>query len=141
MPLMTLKEKLTAGKKTEVNTSVGTNNKKGGCKFLYMYFSCFFCAKFVILIYFQCVTGLDTNESSDNEPPIKVAKGAKKSVDKEDDDSSDDEPLSVLATKLKPKLLKEANVKNSRVRAKVVDSKRTATRKRGKCQSMHLCCE
>lgn len=88
--------------------------------------------------------GSDTNESSDNEPLNKVAKRAlkdkrrpgKKFVDKEDDNSSDDEPLSVLASKLKPNLPKEANVKNSRVRAKVVDSKRTATRKRGKCQSM-----
>lgn len=93
-------------------------------------------------------TGSDTNGSSDNEPLNKVAKRAvqadkkvksgsrKKSADKEDDDSSDDEPLSVLATKLKPELPKEANVKNSRLRAKVMESKRTATRKRGKCQRM-----
>lgn len=91
---------------------------------------------------------MDTNESSDDEPLSKVAKRAsqadkkvksgprKKSVDKQDDDSSDDEPLSVLATKLKTKLPKEANVKNSRARAKVVDSKGTAAKKRGECQSM-----
>lgn len=90
-------------------------------------------------------TGLDTDASSDNEPLIKVTLQAGKkvesgpgkiSVDKEDDDSSDDEPLSVLAAKLKPK--HEANVKNSGVGAKVVESKITATRKRGKCQSVRF---
>lgn len=86
--------------------------------------------------------GLDTSESSDNEPLIKVAKRAlkadkkaksgppKKPVDRMNDDSSDDEPLSVLATKLKPKFQKEALVETSRETAKVMESKRTATRKR-----------
>lgn len=96
-------------------------------------------------------TGLDTSESSDNEPIIKVAKRAlkaikkaksgppKKSVDRmDDDDGSDNEPLSVLATKLKPKLQKDSPVETFRETPKVMQSKRTSTRKRGKCQSMCL---
>lgn len=93
-------------------------------------------------------TGLDTNENSDNEPLSKVSKKAlqaekkvkgrpeNKPVHKEDYDSSDDEPLSALARKLKPKPPNEANVRNSRAAANVVQSKRTATRKRGKCKNM-----
>lgn len=117
------------------------NDKKAGCSNISLYM----CFSYVFLILYN-PTGLDTSESSDNEPLIKVAKRAlkadkkaksgppKKSVDRMDDDSSDDEPLSVLATKLRPKFQKEALVETSRV----MESKRTATRKRGKCQSMCL---
>lgn len=93
---------------------------------------------------------MDLSESSDNKSVTEAAKRAMKvyekvksgppkiSVDRMDDDSSDDEPLSVLATKLKPKLQKEVQVETSRKTAKVMESKRTATKKRGKCQSMCL---
>lgn len=90
---------------------------------------------------------MDTDESSDNEPLIKVAKmtakavkkpvsvPAKKSVDtkkKGNDDSSDDEPLSVLATKLNSKLQRKP-VTTPREATTVVKSKRNAAKKTGKC--------
>lgn len=74
---------------------------------------------------------MDVYEKAKSGPP-------KISVDRMDDASSDDEPLSVLATKLKPKLQKEVQVETSRKTAKVMESKRTETKKRGKCQSMRL---
>lgn len=72
-------------------TSMGTNDKKAGCSaiHLHIYFRCF-----LIWIWNESPknlsAGLDTDESSDNEPLIKVAKMTAKAVKK---------PVSVPAKK------------------------------------------
>lgn len=140
---------MTAEKKREVQTSVDTNNKKTGIVHFSMHvFHPFFQVSISELVSMCNPTGLDTSESSDNEPLIKLAKRAvaadkktegdlpKKSVKMMGTDSSDDEPLSVLATKLKPTFRRESPVETPREAAKVTETKRS--RKRGKCQSRCL---
>lgn len=144
---MKLKEKMTAEKKKQVIASRGTNDKDDDCKYHFRGVCCRFCYSDSVTTSYS--TGSDTNENSDNEPLIEVSKEAlqakkkvkrkpeKNPVHKEDGSSSDDEPLSALARKLKPNPLNEANVKDSRAASKAIQQKGTAERKRGK--SRRLC--